>query len=387
MPDLNLAAADAGPTVSALGAGLHARLHARLGRVARYRPGRAPMGIAGLDGKLSANESALGPSPVVRAAAAAACVSPHRYPSAVAFQQRLAAALGVPAATVVLSNGSDELCHLLATAVLDRDAVAVLADPCYRIDETASLLAGAELRPVPLRDVDGAHDLDAMAAAVEDSGAALVWLPNPHNPTGAVVAPGALAGFLDRVPGDCLVVLDEAYRAFCDPALRPDTAGLLADYPNLVVQRTLSKDWGLAGLRLGYALAAAEVAEALNRIKPPVSVNSVALAAADAALSDADGAWRELAVQLVRRERDRLQQLLDRLGVRYYPSQANFVTVQLDEAELRAPLAALGLSVRNGDDLGLPGWSRISIGWAPQMALLRHALATITSSGEEEVTS
>ena len=149
-----------------------------------------------------------------------------------------------------------------------------------------------------------------------------------------------------------------------------------------MVQRTLSKDWGLAGLRVGYAIAAPEIAEALNRIKPPFSVNSVALAAAEAALSDSDSAWRTLAVQLVRRERDRLQQLLDQRGVRYHPSQANFVTVQLDEATLRAPLAALGLSVRNGDDLGLPGWSRISIGWAPQMALLRHALATITDSGK-----
>jgi histidinol-phosphate aminotransferase len=227
---------------------------------------------------------------------------------------------------------------------------------------------------VPLRD--GRHDIGAMAEAAER--AAVVWLPSPHNPTGAAARPGDLQALLSRVPEDCLVVLDEAYRAFADPDSRPDVPALLDAHPNLLVQRTLSKDWALAGLRAGYGLGTPELMTALRRVRPPFSVNAMALAAIEAAAHAP--AWRAMAVARVREERARLEAELARLGVEYLPSQANFVTARLDPAQVAPALAGCGLVVRSGDDLGLPGWVRISVGWAPQMAQLRSVLRTLVTT-------
>ncbi len=150
------------------------------------------------------------------------------------------------------------------------------------------------------------------------------------------------------------MVVDEAYRAYVDPARQPDIARLIAGHGNLVVQRTFSKSYALAGLRLGYGLADAALIAALNQIKPPFNVNSAAIAAAEAALDAPD--WRDYAVELVRRERGRLEQTLEELGVEYFPSQANFVTFRVEDVEhLEDELDRAGLVARNGADLGLPG--------------------------------
>ncbi|MFD6548511.1 pyridoxal phosphate-dependent aminotransferase [Streptomyces sp. NPDC058398] len=337
----------------------------RLRRVPVYRPGAAAQ--HGTAGRLSSNEAALGPAPAIRAAVAALGTL-HRYPDAGAVAAHLAEDVGVTAEQILLTNGSDELCYLLATLLLGPGRTAVVGDPCYQIDATASLLSGADLRRVPL--VDGAHDLPAMVRAAQD--ASVVWLPSPHNPTGVACDPQDLETFLNEVPPTCAVVLDEAYRAFTDPGLRPDIPRLLSRHPHLVVQRTLSKDWALAGLRVGYVLASQGLVRALRRARPPFSVNSVALAALHAGLGQE--AWRGMAVDRVRHERTRLEHELGRVGIRYFPSQASFVTARIDHARIAPPLAASRIAVRPGEDLGLPGWVRISIGWAPQMALVRQAL-------------
>jgi histidinol-phosphate aminotransferase len=334
-----------------------------------YSPGRPSPGPAA--GKLSSNEAPLGPPPVVRAALAAGAGQAARYPDEAGALAAVAAEAGVEPSRVLLTNGSDELCYLIATVFLRPGLIAVVGDPCYQIDATASLLAGATLRRVPLRE--GRHDVAAMARAAE--GAAVVWLPSPHNPTGAAARPGDLDALLSQVPEDCLVVLDEAYRAFLDPAWRVDVTALLARHPNLLVQRTLSKDWALAGLRAGYGLGPTSLITALARVRPPFSVNAMALAAIEAAAGAP--AWRAMAVARVREERARLEAELTRLGVEHFPSQANFVTVRLDPQLVAPALAGCGLVVRSGDDLGLPGWVRISVGWAPQMAQLRAVLRTL----------
>jgi histidinol-phosphate aminotransferase len=174
----------------------------------------------------------------------------HYYPEQRRALEALARHLDVPPEQLLLTNGSDELCQLVATLLLGQGTAAVLGDPCYSIDASVSLMAGAELRRIPL--VAGGHDLRAMAQAAQ--GASVVWLPTPHNPTGVAVDPDALESFLALVPSNCLVVLDEAYRALADPARRPDWFGLLARHDNLLVQRTFSKDAGLAGMRIGYAI-------------------------------------------------------------------------------------------------------------------------------------
>ena len=344
----------------------------RLLGIPGYSPGRPSPGP--VSGKLSSNEAPLGPAPAVRSALAARAAQAARYPDESGALAAVAAEAGVDPSQVLLTNGSDELCYLIATAFLGPGRVAVIGDPCYQIDATASLLAGATLRRVPLRD--GRHDIDATVRAA--AGAAVVWLPSPHNPTGAAARPGDLDALLRQVPDDCLVVLDEAYRAFLDPAWRPDVAALLAEHPNLLVQRTLSKDWALAGLRAGYGLGPAGVMTALARVRPPFSVNAMALAAVEAAAGEP--AWRAMAVARVTEERARLEAELTRLGVEHYPSQANFVTARLDPRLVAPALAACGLVVRSGDDLGLPGWVRISVGWAPQMAQLRSVLRKIVTA-------
>jgi histidinol-phosphate aminotransferase len=352
---------------------LVAAARARLADIPAYRPGRPGPGPA--SGKLSSNESPFGPAPAVRAAMAAAVSTAGHYPDEHRARAVLAARAGLPPAAILLTNGSDELCYLLASVFLAPGRVAVVSDPPYQIDATASLLAGASLSRVPLRD--GVHDLAAMAAAARQ--AAVVWLPSPHNPTGTAIRPADLAAFLAQVPAGCLVVLDEAYRAFADPACQPDIGPLLAAHPNLVVQRTLSKDWALAGLRVGYALAAPELVEILARARPPFSVNSVALAAIEGGARA--GAWQAMTVARVREQRSLLENELGHLDVEYYPSQANFVTARLDAGLVGPPLGASGLAVRPGADLGLPGWVRISIGWAPQMAALRAVLRELSRSG------
>lgn len=351
---------------------------ARLHDVPGYRPGRASPGLP--SGKLSSNESPLGPAPPIRDAVMAAVANVNHYPEQGRALGLLAAEANVHSSQIVLTNGSDELCYLIANIFLGPGRVAVLGDPCYQIDATASRLAGATLRFVALRD--GGHDLDRMADVAED--ASVIWLPSPHNPTGVIVSSGELEKFLVRVPADCLVVLDEAYRAFADPALRPDVLALLARHPNLVIQRTLSKDWALAGLRAGYAIANTELAQWLMRARSPFSVNSLALAAIEAG-ADGEG-WRDMAVARVREQRSLLEDELARRSIEYFPSQANFVTAHLDARIVAPVLERSGLVVRAGEDLGMPGWVRISVGWAPRMAELRAALREIVGSSVAGIT-
>jgi histidinol-phosphate aminotransferase len=338
----------------------------RTASVHRYRGGREAARPAG---KLSSNESPLGPSPRARAAIADAAAAAHRYAGAGDLRALVADAHDVRPEQIVLTSGSDELCYLLATVFIPPGAPVVLSDPCYRIDELVTRIHGGTAVFVALRD--GAHDLDAMAAAAQH--AAVVWLPSPHNPTGLAVDPTALGRFLAVVPPECLVVLDEAYRHYVDPALRPDASALVAAHPNLVVQRTFSKAYGLAGMRIGYGIGDPAVIAALDAIRPPFNINAAAIAGARAALADV--AWRDYAVELVVRERRRLEALLASLGLEFHPSQANFVAVRPPRtAELHAALAREGIVIRDGADLGHDGWVRISIGAPPQMAILRAVL-------------
>jgi histidinol-phosphate aminotransferase len=299
---------------------------------------------------------------------------------------RFASYLGIDAERLVFTNGSDELCYLLARLVLDevpdqsglrRQGFTVVGDPCYQIDATASTLAGAPIVRVPL--VNGAHDLAAMGRVAHD-GATLIWLPSPHNPTGIAVAHDELIAFLDDVPSDCLVVLDEAYGGFMTEGDSSAALKLSEGRPNLLVQRTFSKDWGLAGLRVGYAVGDPQLIGALRRARPPFSVNALALAAVSAAIDC--GEWRASAVSRIVFERTLLARTLEDLGVPFFPSEANFVTCALPFPDLRDALAPEGLSVRDGADLGLTGWTRITVGWAPQMAALRDVLRHYVKANE-----
>lgn len=339
---------------------------ARLAGVVPYRAGKPPSGH--LSGKLSANESGWGPGPRVARALAAAVQGIGYYPREDALLAAVAEAYDVPVESTLVTNGSDELCALVSSVFLGANRVAVVGDPCYAIDASASIMSGARVVRIPL--ISGAHDLDAMAQAARQAN--VVWLPTPHNPTGVAVPADRLEDFIAAIPEECLVVIDMAYADFADEAYRVHPGTLVSRYPNVLVQKTLSKSQALAGLRVGLAFAHPSVTSALRTARLPFSVNALGAIAAETAV--ANPAWGEMIAARVREGRALLQEELDALGVEYLPSQANFVLVHLPHEVLRDALAAHGISVRSGDDLGIPGWTRITVGWSPMMSGVRIGL-------------
>jgi histidinol-phosphate aminotransferase len=323
-----------------------------------YVPGAVPPNVAGAL-KLASNENPFGPSPLAVAAAHASLDGVNRYPEAGAptLRAKLAARHGVSPDQVLVGSGSDEVLYLLAGVYLEPGRSAVMAAPPYGIHRISARYMGATITLVPL--VDGVHDLPAMAAGAREAGGpGVLYVANPHNPTGTVVSEAAIAALVDGVPADWLIVVDEAYHEFVSPAVRSTALDLLGRHPGLVVTRTFSKAYGLAGMRAGYAVAAAAVLEPVSRIRPPFNVGTPTLAAAAAALDD--GAHLDRTVQRTAEARRALEAALDRLGLGYLPSQANFVLVE-DRDGWPAALAVDAIAVRPGANLGVPGWARISL--------------------------
>jgi histidinol-phosphate aminotransferase len=323
-----------------------------------YVPGTVPPAVERAL-KLASNENPYGPSPLAIEAARHALADVNRYPEAGAptLRAKLAARHGVSPDQILVGAGSDETLYLLANTYLEPGRHAVMADPAYGIHRISARAAGATVTQVPC--VDGVHDLRAMAEAARDAGApGVIYLANPHNPTGTIVAGEALSALVDSVPRDWLVVVDEAYVDFVEPAVRSTALDLLGRHPGLVVTRTFSKAYGLAGMRVGYAIAEAGVLEPVGRIRPPFNVSAPTLAAAAAALDDEAYLGRTVANTLASREA--MCTALDGLGLRYLRSQANFVLVE-DRDGWPAVLAADAIAVRPGATLGVPGWARISL--------------------------
>jgi len=326
--------------------------------ISPYVPGAAPPAVPGAL-KLASNENPFGPSPLAVAAARASLDDVNRYPEAGAptLRAKLAERHGVAPAQVLVGSGSDEVLYLLAGVYLEPGRNAVMAAPPYAIHRISAHYMGAEITLVPL--VDGVHDLPAMAAAARAAGGpGVLYLANPHNPTGTIVPAADLETLVETVPTDWLIVVDEAYHEFMRAGVRTTALDLLDRHPGLVVTRTFSKAYGLAGMRVGYAIAAAEVLEPVSRIRPPFNVSTPSLAAAAAALDDE--AHLERTVRETLRARDSLVAACERLGLRSLPSQANFLLVD-DRGGWSAALAAEAISVRPGANLGMPGWARISL--------------------------
>lgn len=335
-----------------------------LERIDPYRPGRH---AATQDGSMASNESPLGASPAVVAAVTAAAATTQHYPDPLADDLRRALAVrhAVHPDQILVGNGSDELIYLLAWAFLAGGGHAVCADPSYRIDEISSHVVDARLTKVPL--TDWVHDLPAMA----DVDADVAYVVNPHNPTGTTCSRPAIEQFVATSRAG-LVVVDEAYVDFTDD---PEQASAmdLARQGRAAVLRTFSKVYGLAGLRIGYLVADADVIAVLRKIRAPFSVSSLSQAAAGAALGDVEHQQR------VRRHtvtaRRELARLFAAAGFATVPSQANFVLVQTpQETELVEWLADHGVSVRPGSSLGVPGTIRASVPSEAGLRLLEHAL-------------
>ena len=350
-----------------------------LDRVTPYEAGKpletlaAELGVDDLV-RLSANENPLGPSPRVVEVVRREAARVHLYPDggSTALREALGRRLRVSAAQVVVGNGADELIGLVALAALDPGDEIVVPEPSFEPYTTAALIAGAAIRPSPLAGYE--TDLDDVRARVTGRTKAVV-LCSPHNPATTIIRRRPLEAFLDALGDDPpLVVIDEAYHDFVDDPEFPDALALLARFPRLIVLRTFSKIAALAGLRVGYAIAAPDTIDRLDRVRAPYNVNRVGQAAALAALDDEAHAARTRA--LVLEERAVLSAGLRRLGFPVAPSQANFLLVRVPAADqARQRLLRAGLLVRDGAAVGFPGHLRISIGTREINERLLRALA------------
>ncbi len=346
-------------------AAVDARARAVVRTLGTYRPGtpieevKRTLKLSSVI-KLASNENALGPSPKALAALRAATGSLHRYPDAQCTRLRAALAkkLRVDPNTVLASNGSDELIVLALRAFVDPGDEVVVAQPTFLIYELQARACGASVSVVPLRNYR--YDLAAMRAAVTPH-TKLVFIANPDNPTGTYVTKKALSEFLRDLSSDTIVMVDEAYYEFVDAPDYPQTLAWVMDYP-LIVTRSFSKAYGLAGLRVGYGIAQPSLVAAMNQVREPFNVNSLAQAAAEAAL--ADTAFLASTRRLVQEGRRYLTKELDRLNVRHVPSVTNFILLDLGTgaAEVARRLLARGVIVREMSAWKLSGCIRVTIG-------------------------
>ena len=345
--------------------------------ISPYQPGKPITELAREMGipvekivKLASNENPLGMSPKARRAVEAAIGGSERYPDQFELIRAVAERCGVDRDQVVLGNGSNDVLDLIARVFLAPGRSAVFAQHAFAVYPLATLSTGAELIATPARNYG--HDLSAMLAAIRPD-TRIVWIANPNNPTGNFLPYPEVRAFLAAVPQDVVVVLDEAYNEYLPPAERVDTAAWISDFPNLVVTRTFSKIFGLAGLRVGYALASAEIADLMNRVRQPFNVNNLAIAAAIAALDD--HVFVAESYELNRRGMEQLVAGLKRLGLEHIPSHGNFVTFRVgDGASVNHKLLQQGVIVRPIGGYGLPEWLRVTIGTEPENARFLEAL-------------
>jgi histidinol-phosphate aminotransferase len=349
--------------------------------LAPYQPGKPISELAREMGlkeeaivKLASNENPRGTGPRTRAAIERALGEVARYPDGNGHELKLALSRrhGVDMAQIVLGNGSNDVLELVALALLGPGRAAVYSQHAFAVYPLATQARGARGIAVPAKDYG--HDLEAMARAVDDE-TFVVWAANPNNPTGTLAAPDALEDFLRRVPERVIVVIDEAYNEYLPADLRADTVKWLKRHPNLVVTRTFSKAYGLAGLRVGYALAQPGVADVMNRVRQPFNVNSIALAAAAAALEDMEFVAQSYAANL-----QGLRQLREgatQLGLAFIPSYGNFLTVRVGKAQdIYKRLLKRGVIVRPvGGGYGLPEHLRVTVGTEAENERFLSALA------------
>ncbi len=322
--------------------------------------------------KLASNENPLGMSPKARAAVENAVAGIERYPDNFELTRAIAERIGVAMAQVVLGNGSNDVLDLAARVFLAPGRSAVFSRHAFAVYPLATMSAGAECIAVPAKHYG--HDLAAMGAAVRPD-TRVVWIANPNNPTGNFLPQAEVKAFVAGVPKDVVVVLDEAYNEYLAPADRADTVAWIREFPNLIVTRTFSKIYGLAGLRVGYAVAAPEVADLLNRVRQPFNVNNLALAAAIAALDD--HLFIAESYELNRAGMEQIVAGLKRLGLEHIPSHGNFVTFAVaDGAAVNRKLLQQGVIVRPIGGYGLPNHLRVTIGLERENARFLEALET-----------
>lgn len=350
-------------------------------RLKSYVPGKPieelerELGIMGSI-KLASNENPLGPSPKAVKAVAESLKNIHRYPDANTYyvREKLADKFRLPINRIIVGNGADELIELVAKTFLSPSEEVIIPEHAFVLYETFALGFDGRAVIVPLSDLS--VDLEAMIKAVTPH-TKIVFINNPQNPTGKAITRDKISRFLNELPSDVIVVLDEAYIEF---STDPDVgSGLefLNSYPLLVVLRTFSKIYGLAGLRVGYGFASEAVTSALNRVRQPFNVNSLAQAAALAALDDDEFVKKTLA--LIKEGLAYFYRELERLGLAYIPTQANFLLIEtpLGARETYERMLKQGVIIRPMDSYGLEGYIRVNVGLPDENSRFIHTLESV----------
>ncbi len=354
--------------------------------IAPYQGGKPISEVArefGLDEaaivKLASNENPLGIPASAKAAMQQALDDLARYPDSNGFDLKsaLTKKFGVAADWLTLGNGSNDILELAARALVQPGESVVYSQYSFAVYPLATQAVGARAIVVPAKDFG--HDLDAMAAAIA-SDTRLVFIANPNNPTGTFVDGAQIAAFMKKVPSGVVVVLDEAYTEYLPAEKCYDPLAWVRAYPNLIVSRTFSKAYGLAGLRVGFGIAQPALTDLLNRIRQPFNVNSLAQAAAVAALGD--DAYLQKSAAVNAEGYVQLTSAFTQMGLQYVPSFGNFVLFRAgsdDGAGARVNLALLkkGIIVRPVGNYGLPQWLRVSIGLPQENAAFLEALKAV----------
>ncbi len=336
--------------------------------------------------KLASNENPLGVPDSAKRAMAAVMAEIGRYPDDAGFdlKRALSAKLGVDENWIVLGAGSSDILYTAALTFAGSEGRVVHSQYGFVVYGLAAQKVGADTVVVPATPGLG-HDLDAMReAALADPPASLVYIANPSNPTGTFIEGPALEAFVAAMPRETIVVLDEAYTEYLEPQQRYDSTAWVRRYPNLLVSRTFSKAYGLAGLRIGYGIAQPVATNLMNRVRSAFNVNALAQAAAVAALGD--DAFLAESYRVNRAGYAQLTRAFDEAGIRYVPSSGNFVLFEAGDAPdagTRVDVALLrrGVIVRPVGNYGLPRWLRVSIGTEAENAAFLAALPDAMKAG------
>lgn len=346
-----------------------------------YQPGKPvaelerELGISNIV-KLASNENPLGASASVVASLQSVMPELSRYPdgSAYLLKERLSDFLGVPGNKITIGNGSNDVLELLARVYLTSENESIVSQHTFVVYPLVTRAIGASLKVVPAKNFS--QDLEATLDAISDK-TRIVFIANPNNPTGTWVNQADLSRFMDKVREDVLVVLDEAYFEYVQEPEYPDGIALGEKYPNLVITRTFSKAYGLAALRIGYAVSHPDIADLMNRIRQPFNVNAMSMVAALAALDDQDHVRQT--VELNTSGLKYLEAECDRLGLGYIPSVANFLTIDFgsDAAPIYDALLHEGVIVRPIGVYELPNHLRVTVGTAEENHRFVEALGKV----------
>jgi len=340
--------------------------HEGIERLIPYPPGKPieelerELGIFGSI-KLASNENPLGPSPLAVQAIQKSLRSLHRYPDGRGFylKEKLADIFGLPENKIIIGNGSNELIELVIRTFLNTNEEVIQAIPTFLVYEKMVTGAGAKIISIPLSDFK--VDLEAIKAAISQK-TKIIFINNPNNPTGSALSMDEVSAFLESIPSDVIVVMDEAYMDFVTDENVAKGLDLLKTYPSIIVLRTFSKLYGLAGLRIGYGFSSEKIIDYMNRVRQPFNVNSLAQVGAAAALDDVEFVSKTLAT--VRDGLSYLHGELDKIGLDYLPTQTNFflIKVPMGGKRLYELMLKQGVIIRAMDSYGLKEYVRINVG-------------------------